>query len=129
MEVFELAAKYDIPKLQSMAEKMVLRQVDEQNAMQVLELANLYKSEKLKHKAFIEIQKMFPKTALQPELKDKPDEVKELIEAKRNFEQNISKAKKEREQKIKQVEESAEKKMKNAKKEFEIKIQKYNKFE
>jgi BTB/POZ domain/Leucine rich repeat len=118
MEIFELAAKYDIPKLQSIAEKMVLRQVDEQNAVHILELANLYKSENLKDKAFTEIKKMFPKTALQPELKDKPDYVKQLVEAKRDFEK-----------KIKETKESAEKKMEKANEEFEMKMQKFNKIE
>jgi BTB/POZ domain len=151
MEIFELAAKYDILKLKLIAEIIVFRQVEENNAMQILELANLYKSENLKNKAFTEIKKMFPKTALQPELKDKPDDVKELIEAKRNFEENISEAEKEQQQMMKEAQEKAQKKkeeaekeqkqvmkeagekaqkkMEKANEEFEMKMQKYNKNE
>jgi Leucine-rich repeat (LRR) protein len=80
MQLFELADKHNEQELKAIAEQTILRNVNDQNAMEVLSFGNLHKSEKLKRKAFSAIGKMFPETDLAAELKDKPEQVKKLIQ-------------------------------------------------
>lgn len=60
MEIFELAAKYDVKKLKSASEEHVLQTVDTTNAFDVLALAHLHSLPVLKRKAFDVIKQMTP---------------------------------------------------------------------
>jgi Leucine-rich repeat (LRR) protein len=77
MQLFELADKYDVQQLKAIAEQTILRNVNDQNSMEVLSFGNLHNSEKLKRKAFSTIGKMFPEIL---NLKDNPEILKILIQ-------------------------------------------------
>lgn len=85
MELFALAAKYNVQKMKSIFERAILHKVGEDNALEVLNLANLYNSEKLKEKVFEHIKRKFPEVVLSKDLKNQPEVVKKLIEGKRKI--------------------------------------------
>lgn len=120
MEIFALASKYNVSKMKAAAVKIILRHVNNENATEVLNLGNLYGSEELKNKAFEEIEKMFPGVTLPVKIKDKPEDVEELIEKKRNFKRKIQDVEEEQKQKVKEAEEEGKVNKKSLKEEYEF---------
>jgi hypothetical protein len=138
MELFALAAKNEVPKMKSIAEEIILQNVNEKNAIEVLNLGNRYGSEELKEKAFEEIQKMFPNVALPSEFKDQPEDIEKLIEGDRKRKRKIKEVEEMREKnfleqiqqhakKLKQSDEEAEQQKEAAVKEFEMMLKNYKK--
>lgn len=82
LEVFDLAAKFNVQKLKATCERKVLKKVNESNALEVFTLGHLHGSNVMKRKAFAEIKKMFPEFKLDADLINQPDKLKKLIEAK-----------------------------------------------
>jgi BTB/POZ domain/Leucine rich repeat len=97
MELFALAAKYDMTVLKDAAESRILEKVKESNALDVLSLGNLYSSDGLKRAAFNEIKQLFKGNQLKEDLINKPEILKKLIEADRNYDQEIQDSKKKKE--------------------------------
>jgi BTB/POZ domain len=129
MELFALAGKYDVSDLKSITETIVWRNIDNKNAVEVLNLGNLYESEKLKIKAFQEVQKMFPEVKLTSELKDKPEVVMELLEEKRTYKEKTEKVEQGKKRKLqelteqmRQAEEEAKEEKETIKKKFKMNI-------
>jgi hypothetical protein len=58
IELFELAAKYDVDDLKALTEKMMLNNLRKSNAFEILTLGNLYSSDDLKHAAFNKIEQL-----------------------------------------------------------------------
>jgi hypothetical protein len=61
-------------------EEIIVKYLDEANAYKVFILSHRYKSENIKFAAFEEIKKKLPESLI-----EKPDKVRELIEAKQKL--------------------------------------------
>lgn len=86
-EVFAIAAKYEVKLLKERTEKIIVRIVTKSNAIEVFSLGHLHNSEVMKRSAFGEIEKMFSGRMLDYKLIGKPEDLKELIEARRKFQE------------------------------------------
>lgn len=91
MDLFAIAAKYNVIKLKREFELMVLQNIDESNAYEVLVLGNLYESENMKKLAFTELNSMRQTKDLPSELINQPDRLKEYVEAKRECDRQLNK--------------------------------------
>lgn len=85
MELFAIASKYDVGQLKTIAENIVLNNIDCLNAIEVFGLGHLHESEKLQTAAFNEIKKMFPELKLNDYLIKTPEKLEKLVEARRNL--------------------------------------------
>lgn len=99
-KLYEIAAKYKIDELKEVAEKMVLRTVDDSNALEVLKLGNSNDSVKLKRKSFDAIKGMCPELSLTEELMNKPENLEGIVEACRKRQQEIEESEKNYQAKI-----------------------------
>jgi len=81
MELYELAAKYEVPCLFSIAEDLILDSINNENAYEVLVLGNLHNNDDLKDAAFDEVKSLFTDVELPESLKNRPDDLKLLIDA------------------------------------------------
>lgn len=93
MELFALGSKYDIEDLTSVCEEHIMNNLMESNAFEIFTFGHLYSSKKMKDLAFNEISKMFPGRLLNHGLvdQDQHTDLKELIDAKRFFEDILEK--------------------------------------
>lgn len=82
MELFALASKYDVAQLKQICNDNILKNLDESNALEVLNLGNLYSSDGIIQKSFEKIVKAFPEIAFPDLLKKYPESVKEIINEK-----------------------------------------------
>lgn len=82
MELFALAAIYEVLNLKLICEEIMMKNLNFSNAYDVFTLAHLYSLEDLKKKAFAMIQKRFPDGELEDALFGNPSRLKELIDAK-----------------------------------------------
>jgi BTB/POZ domain len=89
MDLFAIASKYDVAKLKDVCEKLILRNIDETNALEIFALGYLNTSDKMKRTAFRTIQQMFPNKELkETEMENiKPEELKELIDTYRELQE------------------------------------------
>lgn len=102
MELFALADKYDVPNLKTITEEMILKKVNKKNALDILNLGNLHKSEDLKEAAFEEIQKILPQIELPEELKENPEGMKEVIREMRNCKRKLQEIEENHDREIRQ---------------------------
>ena len=91
MEIFALASKLKVRKLQSVLEKKVLSQLDEKNALKTFSLAHKYESSELKRAAFNKIKKLFPDRKLPDELAEDFSSVEEIMELKLKMDAVVAK--------------------------------------
>lgn len=82
MEVYAIAAVFNVPRLKSMYERKILQQIKELNTLEVFNLGQAHDSIKLKRKAFDIIRQMFPELILEDYLMDQADALKNLLAAK-----------------------------------------------
>ena len=94
MEIFELASKMKVLELKNAMEKIVLTQLDEENAWKVFLLAHKYKSSQLKRAAFNEIKKKFPDRKLPDEMTEDFSSVQQIIELKLKIDAVLAKVSK-----------------------------------
>lgn len=80
VEIFALAAKYNIQDLKTICKNIILKKIDGSNAIEILNLAHLYGSDDLEKSAFVKIQKTFPEIKFPSNLINKPEALKSLIE-------------------------------------------------
>jgi len=90
MELYELAAKYEVKSLLTIAEDVILKNINNENAYEVLVLGNLHNNEYLKDDAFKELKNLFTDVKLSENLKDRPDDVKLLIDAQIEMKKTVS---------------------------------------
>lgn len=83
MELFALASKYDVSLLRTSTETIILKNIEESNAIEIFSLGHLYNSCKLKTATFNKIKEMFPVFMINDSLMEKPEVLKELVEARR----------------------------------------------
>jgi BTB/POZ domain len=82
MDLFTIAAQYDIDSLKISAEDLIVCNTDESNAAEVFALGHLHNSDKMKRAAVKVIQKLFPERDRNESLMVylEPKEIKELME-------------------------------------------------
>jgi len=85
MELYAMAAKYEVSSLLSITEDLILDSINNENAYEVLVFGNLHNNDYLKDDAFKEIKKLFTDVELSEGLKDRPDDLKLLIDAQRKM--------------------------------------------
>jgi len=90
MELYALAAKYEVPCLLSIAGDLVLNNINKENAYDVLVLGNMHNSDDLKEEAFNEIKKLFRDVKLLESLTDRPDDLKLLIDSQNEMKQGMA---------------------------------------
>ncbi|CRK99760.1 CLUMA_CG013017, isoform A [Clunio marinus] len=89
LELFSLAAKFKVENLMIIVEGMITDDLNDDNAIEIFELACRFDCDGMKTSAFEVIQSMFDKP-LKDELMNQPEVVKDLVEAKRNFESIVN---------------------------------------
>ena len=95
-QVYAIAIKLEISVLKPIAEKLILENDNEDNAMEVLKLGNRNNSEKFKKFAFNQIKKFLGNPDLDDKLMDEPEKLEKLIKAKKNFEELMKRSCKKR---------------------------------
>lgn len=85
IEVFKMAAFYDVSKLKSICENIILDNLDETNALEIFTLAYDHDCDKMECNAFLHIRDIFPDYILDESLMEKPKYLKELVDAKRHL--------------------------------------------
>lgn len=83
-ELFTLACKYDVADLKDICENIILENVDDTNAMEILNLGHLHCCEKLKQAAFTEIEALVG-FDIDESLIDNPQKLQELVDALRKM--------------------------------------------
>lgn len=91
MDLFAIASKYNVIKLKSICEEIVMENLDESNAFEIFGLGHLYCSHDMKLTAFNEIKSIFPKANLIYDKIKKPEDIKELVDAKRHYDSVLKK--------------------------------------
>lgn len=85
LELFAISCKFEVDELKDISEEMILDNLGEANAYEVFTIGHLFSSDNLKSAAFDEIKSLFPGTKLPEYLVNRPENVKELIDAKLNY--------------------------------------------
>lgn len=86
MNLYAIAAKYDVQQLKTVCSEIILRNLDTTNAFEIYGLGHLHNENDMKMMALSEIKSMFPDIELDDELINQPKNLKELIEIKRQYE-------------------------------------------
>ena len=81
MKLFGLAVEFDVATLKFECEEIILRELNEFNSLEVLNLGHLHGSEVLKKAAFATIKKSFPE--ISDNIDDDPEIIADLINTKR----------------------------------------------
>ncbi|CRK99780.1 CLUMA_CG013088, isoform A [Clunio marinus] len=89
-ELFSLATKFKVENLMSVVEKMIINNLNVDNAIEIFELACRFNCDGMKTSAFKVIQSMIDKP-LKDDLINQPEVLKELVEAKRKFDSMVKK--------------------------------------
>ena len=87
MELFGLAAEFDVVTLKFACEEIILRDLNSLNSLEVFNLGHLHGSEDLKKAAFALIKKSFP--TISDALANAPEIVAKLFNAKRHLDEVI----------------------------------------
>lgn len=87
MDLYAIAAKYEIGILMTRAEKIISPQVDEANAIEIYGLGHHHNSNVLKHAAFKAIKEMFPEAKFKESLINKPEALKKIVDLCRKMEE------------------------------------------
>ena len=90
MDFFAIATKYEVKLLREQTEKIIMRNIDHSNAVDVFCLGHLYLSEEMKVAAFSKIKQMFPKKDLDDSILDDPLTLKKLIIALKKIQEGQS---------------------------------------
>jgi hypothetical protein len=85
IDLFAIAANFNVQRLNFICEKLVIESLDQENIVKVFNLAHKYKSDELKKSAFKEITKIFRGKKLPDDLMNDPEKFKKIIEARRNY--------------------------------------------
>lgn len=92
IELFKIAAKYNVSTLKSLYKEKILSEANESNAIDVFILGFLYDAEDLKLKALSEIRKVFPTSEFTEKFMTNPKALKDLIDMKSNYIQKVQEA-------------------------------------
>lgn len=81
IEVFAMAAKYNVQKLKLYCEELICKQMNNDNVVDALKMGNLHNSEKIKRASFAYIQKMLPGITIDEGLINQPGKVTSIVNA------------------------------------------------
>jgi Leucine-rich repeat (LRR) protein len=95
MELIAIASKYNVSQLMSIAEEIIVKNIDETNVFEVFCLGKLYSLEEMQELAFDKIKACFPKKELNDDLKNDPGSLNKLLEASRTRKRKIEQAEEE----------------------------------
>lgn len=79
MDLFSLATKYDVPKLKTISERIILNNITETNALKILTFGHLYSSGEIMQKVFETVKQMLPDKILPDNFTDDPSCLKQLL--------------------------------------------------
>lgn len=100
IELFSIATKFDLKRLTNIGHQKILKNLDESNALEVFELGHQHNCEEIKLAAFKKIKEMFVEKPVSDKLMEKPENVKEIVEARRNRKRKIQEAEEEYQEKL-----------------------------
>jgi hypothetical protein len=87
MDLFAMASKYEVKLLKERTEKIILRHINQANAIDVFCLAYLYSSDKIKLSAFNKIKELLSQNDLEDSLMEEPEKLKKLVESVRKIQE------------------------------------------
>jgi BTB/POZ domain/Leucine rich repeat len=85
MDLYAIAIKYDLKNLKFVTEKIILRNIDDSNAIEIFGFGHLQIADKIKRRAFNKIKKMFPDFDFNNEAMENPGKLKNLIDIHREL--------------------------------------------
>lgn len=88
-DIFAAANKLEVIELKEYSVTKLINKIDEENAVEMLGIANKFQHDDLREKAFEEVQKIFPGRELKPEMAMDVAKIKKLIEAKKKYEEEF----------------------------------------
>lgn len=91
VQLFATAGKFKIFKLMEILEEKLASRISKENVHKVLAVAELFKSRILKTQSQTVLQKMYPDVKEIEQLVDRPDVVREIIIAKKEYDERLSK--------------------------------------
>lgn len=94
LELYSLACIFDVKEIREAYEGLVIKNLIDENALKVLKLGNLYKSEKLIEAAFGRLEKCFPEAITSDVLKTEPERVEEIVNTVKLFKKSVKNYKK-----------------------------------
>jgi BTB/POZ domain len=92
MDIYALASKYDLVQLKAICQCLVIRNINDTNALAILKLGNLYMDDKIKQFAFKRIITMFPSGEIIEEMMNFPDQIETMMIATQSRKRKIHKA-------------------------------------
>lgn len=95
VELFAIAARFNVTKLMTMCKPIVLENLNESNAFMIFSLGHSHSEAEFVQNAFNEIKKNFPQMELEDDLMFDSNRLKTLIDADRNRQQKILEAEQE----------------------------------
>jgi hypothetical protein len=87
IELYRIAARYEVERLKAHAESLIIDNVDESDALEVLLIGNLYESEGMKCAAFEVIKSLIPEREVRDELMNRPEILKVIVESYRQIQE------------------------------------------
>lgn len=85
MKLYKLSNKLEVFDLKAHCEKVVLKNLQDSNAYEILKLGHAHGSDELKKQALNAIRKTFPDCDLDDDFMENPESLQELIRAKKYF--------------------------------------------
>jgi hypothetical protein len=85
MDLFVIAARFNVKLLMEKSEEILLRSVDRSNALEVFQFANSHNLVQIKRLSFEAIRSMFPQKTIEDSFIDDPESLKILVESYRKM--------------------------------------------
>jgi len=89
LKIYAAATKLEIQKLRDYVESELLKNINEDNAYEVLVMSNNYESNELRTQAFAEIRRIFKEKRLKDDLAYKPEAIAKLFKLKKYYEDEL----------------------------------------
>lgn len=103
MELFALASKYDIPKLKTLSQNAILKNLDDTNDLEIFLMGDLYSSPELKEKALAHITTYISGISVENRWLNDLDGVEKLVKGARAHKQKVKNYKEEFDAKIREA--------------------------
>jgi BTB/POZ domain len=94
MDLFAIATKYEVARLRSISEELIVNNIEFYDEMGVFNLGHSDNSEALKRCGLERIKKLFPETILDDNLLNKPELLQRMMRADRSFKRKLQETEK-----------------------------------
>jgi len=84
-----IAARFKVQHVKTLCEEIVIRNIDDFDALEAFKLGHTHDSKKMVDIAFNEIKLMYPDIRLEEKLKNNLDRVIKIVEAKQLFDNTV----------------------------------------